>query len=266
MLLGPDTPDRYLPGLLVMEITTILFPLMDVYKSKRDREATAAAIADWEKSGHGCDSLQSMKSKNGSTETADKPGKSALYTMTAMEKALDTNARDLLEFAATKQFTGENIVFLTRVRAWKDQWVRASSAKSPMSQESKSRLYEAAKEIFDRNISLHTSQFPVNLESKVYQDLETIFGSRVTSSLTSIITPFTDFWEKSDAKNHKAGFEQIIRMHERPKPDASDDIMDPPYGFDGHVFDNAERSIKYMVFTNTWGRYLESSSSRRSFA
>lgn len=252
---------RYLPGLLVMEITTILFPLLDIYKSKRDRKATAAAIADWETSSHEFNtsqSTQSTQSKNVS-ENADYRGRSSMYNIAAMEKALEKNAPDLLEFAATKQFTGENIVFLTRVRAWKEQWVRAALVKDPMTPESKNRLYEAGKEIFDRNISLHTSQFPVNLESKVYQELESIFGSCVTSSLTAIITPFADLWEKADVKSSKAGFEEIIRLDERTKPGVPDETLATPYGFDGQVFDSAERSVKYMVFTNTWGRYLESS-------
>lgn len=259
-MLRPLTPrPRYLPGLLVMEITTVLFPLLEVYKSKRDRKATAAAIADWETSGHEFESFQSIKSKNVS-DTADHPGRPSMYNIAAMEEALEKNAPDLLEFAATKQFTGENIVFLTRVRAWKEQWVRAALVKNPMTLEAKSRLYEAGKEIFDRNISLHTSQFPINLESRVYQDLESIFGSCVTSSLTSIITPFADLWEKTEMKTAKAGFEEIIRLDERTKPGVSDDTLAAPYGFDGQVFDRAERSVKYMVFTNTWGRYLDCSS------
>ena len=241
-----------------MEITTILFPVIEIYKSKRDRKATAAAIADWETSSHEFDSSRSIQSKNAS-ENAHHQSRSSLYNIAAMEKALEKNAPDLLEFAATKQFTGENIVFLTRVRAWKEQWGRAASVNSPMTLEAKSRLYEAGKEIFDRNISLHTSQFPINLESKVYQELDSIFGSRVTSSLTSIITPFADFWEKKEIRSSKAGFEEIIRLDERTKPGVSDDTLATPYGFDGQVFDRAERSIKYMVFTNTWGRYLESS-------
>lgn len=245
-----------------MEITTILFPLLEVYRSKQDRKATAAAIADWEAKGHEFDSLQSIKSKNMSTENADNQGKPNMYNIAAMEKALEKNARDLLEFAATKQFTGENIVFLTRVRAWKEQWVRAALVKNPIPLEAKSNLYEAGKEIFARNISLHTSQFPINLESKVYQDLESLFGSCTTSSLTSIITPFADLWEKSDMKSSKAGFEELIRLDERTKPGALDDTLATPYGFDGQVFDRAERSVKNMVFTNTWGRYLDS---RKSF-
>lgn len=254
-----DFESRYLPGLLVMEITMILFPLWEVYENKRDRRATAAAIADWESKSLEYASFESPKQKSVSTENAENQGRASMNNLAAMEKTLEKNPRDLLEFAATKQFTGENIVFLTRVRAWKEQWVRAALIKSPMSQDAKSRLYEAGKELFDRNISLHTAQFPINLESKVYQELEVMFGSSMTSPLTSIITPFADLWGKSEMRDSKAGFEEIIRLDERTKPGDSEETLATPYGFDGQVFDNAERSIKYMVFTNTWGRYLESS-------
>lgn len=235
----------------MMEFVTIFFTLLEVYKSSRERRAISAAIADWEKRTHGFDSVQSSllqhTSKSESDSERSQSNKADLCNMQALERALESNPRDLLEFAATKQFTGENIVFLARVRAWKERWNRATSAKTLMSFESKSKLYEAGKDIFDRNISLHTAQFPVNLESKIYRSLEAIFGSNLPCESRSIITPFTEFWtakrESKAADNSKASADRILAL---------------PYGFDGDVFDLAERSIKYMVLTNTWARYLDS--------
>lgn len=246
----------------MMEFVTIFFTLFEVYKSSRERRAISAAIADWERRTHGFDSVQSSllqhTSKSESESEPSHSNKADMCNMQALERALESNPRDLLEFAATKQFTGENIVFLARVRAWKERWNRATSTKTSMSFESKSKLYEAAKDIFDRNISLHTAQFPVNLESKIYRSLEAIFGSNSPCESRSIITPFTEFWT-AKRESKAAGFEDITLSAAADNSNASADrILALPYGFDGDIFDPAERSIKYMVLTNTWARYLDS--------
>lgn len=246
----------------MMEFVTIFFPLFEVYRSSREQKATSAAIKEWETRSHDLDSLQSILLRNASKQESERQSKSELYNMQGLERALELNAKELLEFAATRQFTGENIVFLTRVRAWKERWNRVTLAKTPMSSETKSKLYAAGKELFDRNISLHTSQFPVNLESKIYRNLEDIFGSSLTASPVSIITPFTDFWGATGKREFKAGFEDFTRVDDDDKSGVFVETLTTlttPYGFGGQVFDQAERSIKYMVFTNTWARYLDSS-------
>lgn len=244
----------------MMEFVTIFFPLLGVYKSSRERKATSAAIVEWERKGHDLESLPSVLLQNVSKDDTERQSKSDMCNMQALERALEIHAKELLEFAATKQFTGENIVFLTRVRAWKVRWNRAALAKTPMPLEAKNKLYESGKEIFDRNISLYTSQFPVNLESKIYRQLEGIFGSNVSLSPSSIITPFTELWAATGKRESRAGFEDITRAEDDTKPGPFAETQATPYGFDGQVFDLAERSIKYMVFTNTWTRFLESSS------
>lgn len=248
----------------MMEFVTIFFPLLGVYKSNCERKATSAAIVEWEGKGHDLESLPPVLLQSSSKEDTERQSKSDMCNMQALERALELHARELLEFAATKQFTGENIVFLTRVRAWKERWNRAALAKTPLPLETKNKLYEAGKEIFDRNISLHTSQFPINLESKTYRKLEDIFGSNFSSSPSSIITPFTELWAATGQRESRAGFEDITRAEDDTKPGPFVETLATQYGFDGQVFDSAERSIKYMVFTNTWARFLESSSRKSS--
>ena len=243
----------------MMEFVTIFFPLLGVYKNSREQKATSAAIVEWERKGYDLESLPSVLLQNSTKEDTGRQSKGDMCNMQALERALEIHARDLLEFAATKQFTGENIVFLTRVRAWKERWNRAHLAKTPMPLETKNKLYEAGKEIFDRNISLHTSQFPVNLESKIYRKLEGIFGSNVCSPPSSVITPFTGLWAASAQREPRAGFEDITRADDDTKQSPFTETPNRSYGFDGQVFDSAERSVKYMVFTNTWTRFLESS-------
>lgn len=256
-----DSRHRYAPGLFMMEFVTIFFTLLEVYRSNRERRAISAAIADWERRTHGFDSVQPSllqpTSKSESESERSQSNKADLYNMQALERALQSNPGDLLEFAATKQFTGENIVFLTRVRAWKERWNRATSAKTAMSLEAKSKLYEAGRDLFDRNVSLHTAQFPVNLESKIYRSLEGIFGSNLPCEPRFVITPFTEFWT-AKRESKATGFEDITLSAAEDSKASADRILALPYGFDGDVFDLAERSVKYMVLTNTWARYLDS--------
>lgn len=246
-----------------MEFVTVFFPLLEVYESKRDRKETLAAIAKWEEGRHQMGSLQSVQFSNGSTVDTESQKKSDMYSMQALERALEFQARELLEFAATKQFTGENIVFLTRVRAWKERWNRAAVPNTVMPSKIKTKLYEAGREIYDRNISLHTAQFPINLESRIYRDLELIFGSNIASSPGSIVTPFSELWETTGKKDDKVGFENITQLDDLSTKSNTNlvEVQATLYGFDSTVFDQAERSVKYMVFTNTWSRYVEASTS-----
>lgn len=249
----------YAIGSFMMEFVTIFFPLLEVYKSSRERRAISAAIAEWENKNHDLDSVQSSVLQISTKfEGPERQNKANLCNMQALEKALESNARELLDFAAMKQFTGENIVFLTRVRTWKERWNRTTLAKTPMPLETKSRLYKSGKDLFDRNISLHTAQFPVNIESNIYRSLEGIFlgTDRSSPPWKSVIAPFAQSRTAITAAQRAAiGFEDDDSSKQ---PGVTETTLAIPFGFDGHVFDQAERSIKYMVLTNTWPRYLDS--------
>lgn len=187
-----------------------------------------------------------------------------MYNMQSLEKALATNPRDLLHFAATKEFTGENIIFLTQVRDWKESWAVAGGEIGVMTMDTKRKLYNNAAAIFFNTVCLQTAQFPINIEGKIYSVLEHLFQSKNIPAPKVSATPFAD-----DA----TGFElpewsqQLSRLPSSTGHSLRDEEAAPmgypfninsniPVGFDGTVFDRAEASVKYMVLTNTWVKYV----------
>src|SRR2546423_1071132 len=110
---------------MMMESVAIFFPLAEVYSAKRYRENAQAGIENWEKNRQDLDSADPASCANSMSHTSSmRKRKPDMYSMQALEKTLLTNPTELLRFAAMKEFTGENIVFLTQVRDWKAGWNR----------------------------------------------------------------------------------------------------------------------------------------------
>jgi hypothetical protein len=147
-------------------------------------------------------------------------------------------------------------VFLTQVRDWKAGWLRLAR-KGNLTADARSQLYNEGVDIFAQTVSLQTSPFPVNLESKAYFDLEAMFSRRGGTSSSNdpdIITPFAN-QSASDSRSFSNSSQQQKSNSQEyivPLPAWDQQIPD---GFNEHVFDSAEKSVRYMVFTNTWTRY-----------
>ena len=227
----------------MMEFVTLYFPLLEVYRRKRSMQrstnvetATVASnfIAE-----------QDASNKHGALR------KNSLYSMQALENTIKVDPAELLRFAATKEFTGENIIFLIRVRDWKAHWERSIRGGS-MSLEIKRGLYNDAAEIFSQNVSLQTSQFPINVEHRVYRDLEVIFQKpRQVDQTEDVISPFSDH-----AQDAPSSWLSSIRVPSSEHIVPLSSSQEIPEAFSELIFDPAEASIKYMVLTNTWYRYV----------
>ena len=197
----------------MMEVCSIGFPIVNLLKSKRLAQETLDAIADWEKrqGAAGLDDPENYKTAHSmaTTITVKSGGdisysqqsfeshKSDILTMTALENALRTNALPLLEFAALKDFSGENVSFLTHIADWRRHWFtpRANTA------EHRRQQFVAATRIYAHFISLDFSEFPINISSKEMKRLHLIFSQTAnllyshrrgstTSSLSDKATPF----------------------------------------------------------------------------
>jgi hypothetical protein len=127
--------------IFLMEIITLGFPIVGVFKAQSLRRETLEAIAEWEKRqalNNLDDKLAPEESTKGSSIYSDTYSKtttlksggditintlestrSSMLTMTALENALRSNAAPLLEFAALKDFSGENVSFLTHIADWR---------------------------------------------------------------------------------------------------------------------------------------------------
>ena len=250
----------YNPGICVMQGVALFFPLHEVYHAKRYRTNS------WPGSEK---TLQ--PSSDADVESQIRGSK---HSLQAFEAALQNSSEELLEYASSREFTGENIIFLNSVRDFKAGWKAALPPSDvPTSAEHRQKYFAIATEIFDRSVSLHTAAFPINIESHVYSELNEIFGRDVVPS-SSVIAPFADRWSLATiaALTRTSDKYTTNSRPVRPNTDDNGDLKPStssefilstransiPDNFDVDVFDKAERSVKYMVFTNTWARFVES--------
>ena len=290
---------RLAPGIIAMQAATVFFPIFEAYRSRAQLRSTLAAVKSWEekrKSGESStgysgstrnDSFYGEK-KPSSTSTSGSSRRREMYTMAALDKALAVNTTPLLHFAATKEFTGENIVFLMQVRDWRTAWNRAVRDFGTVTGQVKYRLFNIAVEIFATSVHTKTAEFPVNVEGKIRSRLEAIFGSAVVGIKhleENIVDPFNHHsfgaigLESPKPLQSKFGYDisesrctdsgpTPSESQENFIPSATKDLdvipevpesaADIPAGFDEHVFDEAEASVKYMVITNTWPKFVDS--------
>jgi hypothetical protein len=287
----------------MMQAATVFFPIFEAYRSRAQLRSTLAAVKSWEEKRKSDESSTgySGSTKNNSIIGSKKPSSTAtsvsnrrreMYTMAALEKALAVNATPLLHFAATKEFTGENIVFLMQVRDWRAAWNRAVRDFGTVTGQVKYRLFNIAVEIFATSVHTKTADFPVNVEGKIRSSLEAIFGPTVVGIKhvdEHVVDPFNhhslgrmglappkSIPSKFDHEVSESAFnglnytasgsqENFITSAKNDLgviPEVPETAADIPADFDQHVFDEAEASVKYMVVTNTWPKFVDSCKER----
>lgn len=278
---------------MVMQAVTTFFPIYEAYKDRSQLRKTLGILDSWEKSRKN-DERQSMSNntsltsyEKSFTSTPDPAHRrSEMYTMAALEKALAVNPNPLLHFAATQDFTAENVVFLTHVRHWHTEWDRAVSHDGTISSPDQTRLLTLALRIYMISISTVTADFPVNIEGRVRSALDKVFGPCVPVRRT--FAGGSDTSEPFDFDSPPTMKLQNMQnvMRREPSTDSATTLTDGPlslsddfkYSFealpsvqssrskiviDGRsfgrkVFDDAEASVKYLVLTNTWQKLVKS--------
>lgn len=283
----------------MIQAATVFFPIFEAYRSRAQLRSTLAAVKSWEEKRKSLESSTgyTASTKNNSFISSKKPNSTAtsvssrkreMYSMAALEKALAVNATPLLQFAATKEFTGENIVFLMQVRDWRAAWNRAVRDFGTVTGQVKDRLFNIAVEIFATSVHTKTADFPVNVEGKIRSQLEAVFGPAVVGMKhldEHVVDPFnyhcfgsigleppkgvppkfdcdTPKSECNDSRYPVSESKEIFISTTTTDldviPDVPETAVDIPAGFDEHVFDQAEASVKYMVITNTWPKFVDS--------
>ncbi|KAK1821174.1 hypothetical protein LTR12_004398 [Friedmanniomyces endolithicus] len=320
------------PGIIVMQFCTVFFPIYEFYEHKK---AVSAIWSDaqWEKQENRPHLPPSVVSSRSSVPSSQRQlldnstaklfealaadsmadGKE-LYRMAALEKALLINPTPLLHFAATKDFTAENIIFLLHVKEWRAAWRNAP--RDPqfdrVTPQAHRRLFNMALDIFAASISAHTAEFPVNLEGPTVHALARLFEPHMAASRSG-----TSGSDGSDQGTLVGSWEMSHQPHQRPRSTAFDmemtpsgpkllwspshdrkiglldvsitpvsqgsSIMAPSTApaeggenqddeaekgnqpmlasvypdIDERVFDEAEASIRYLVLTNTWRKFVK---------
>ncbi|GKT41570.1 uncharacterized protein ColSpa_01751 [Colletotrichum spaethianum] len=260
-----------------IEVFAIFVPCWQVLKHKSLQQETLESIALWEaknKSRNGSDSIITDSTKVGSDASItwkslvqlekDTSQADSVYTMGALEYVLEKNPEPLRKFSALRDFSGENIAFLSAVGEWKASIPRGPDAQQRSSELTRERFNRALR-IYTEFISPHHAEFQINIASQDLKRLETVFenAARIlygykTERFFDPVVPFEDVtWgpESSSGNSDKGTWSRDGR---------GDCITDRvqywgeiPEAFNADVFDNAETSIKYLVLTNTWPKFVK---------
>lgn len=276
---------------MLLEIFTIFLPCWEVIKAQSLRQETIDSIARWEarnKAGGAGTSVDTgstfaswKKGRSKRATSVKSSSNSSILTMDALEHTLTKNPEPLQSFSALRDFSGENIAFLTRIAKWRTQFyprIGSGERKSSMqpTEVNVRECFEVALRIYIDFVSSRGAEFQVNLSSTDFKKLENVFedAARVVYGEEQTPDPATPF----ETANWRVGSEKTTR----PTNGSEDAIMSPaeqgatmdnirywgdiPECFDEAVFDNAETSIKYLVLTNTWPKFVKERRSMDSFA
>jgi len=152
----------------MMQITSILAPLYDVYRHREIRRPDSTAS-----------NFSTAATLRAYASSEPNRSKGLAKSYDAFEFQLRHNIEPLLLWAANRDFTVENIKFLQEVRNFKRKW-RTRVACSPvvgliLSQVDQRQMFEDAGKIYFELICPGTSLMPINVCSKTYYDLEQMF-------------------------------------------------------------------------------------------
>lgn len=270
------------------EIFTIFVPCWEVVRNRSLRKETLDAIAHWEKrtKGSGNDNksvntvstlvdslLSGKKSTDGSVKSTSSDD--SILTMSALEYVLERNPEPLLRFSALHDFSGENIAFLSSVAEWKNSLPRTDfddDDEAPKGDDYKELVRERfnrALRIYTDYISVRDAEIPINISSQILRGLENIFehSARVMYGERREVDNITPFGgPRSTPPPSSDGSE--IAMKTSVMSSAIEDRVqfwgDIPDEFDETVFDEAESSVKYLVLTNTWAKFVRTSRTARN--
>ena len=138
-----------------MQFVTIFFPLIESWRSYNEQRKTVALLQAWERHDRSIDTNRSLLTRitsRASDETAFAPQQvnleTRINTMAALKRTLEINPGPLLDFAATREFSAENILFLTQVNNWKEAWSLAKTDGKALTQTALKHLHTLAFEIF----------------------------------------------------------------------------------------------------------------------
>lgn len=274
----------------MLEIFTIFLPCWEVFRHQALHHGALESIAQWQLNrniGKASRSITTTStstggsfltawSKDGSTTSSS--GVSIL-TMEALEYVLQRNPGPLQQFSALRDFSGENVAFLRAVAEWKSSLPSAvldpKNLKDNDVQELVRERFNSALRIYIDFISSRDAKFQINISSQDLKRLECIFESsaRILYGDKQEVDPATpfDFFPMTNVRRPSAsshGSEAGIIAGSTNDTDVIRDKAlywgDIPDGFDATVFHDAEASIKYLVFTNTWPKFVKDQQSHNS--
>lgn len=286
-------------SIMFIEIFAIFLPCWQVKKHQTLQQETLNAIALWQSRTQKDEDLsdlsgstrvvQSVSEKTDKivSDNADPSNKASpetssraesIYTMKAMEYTLVQNPEPLRKFSALRDFSGENIAFLTSVMDWSAKWSVAETSDRPATcadsdsgEVLRRQLFKHAVRIYATYCSPWYADFPINISDRDLRKLDGVFenAARILygdsrKSSVSDVTPFDNVMpssveevDKTSQINSNIELVDLINDKVQYWGDIPDD-------FNANVFDAAEKSIKYLVLTNTWPKFVKDMSERKT--
>lgn len=283
-----------------MQLCTIFFPIYEAIESSAQLRGPAKYLSSTDSlpatAVSSCKNTLEEK-PNGNDphhelHLNNSPARRSIYSIHALEKALAANPVPLLEFAATRDFTAENVVFLIHVMRWRDAWKTAPREASTglVTESAKSKLFRLAVDIYTEDLCCQTADFPVNVESAIRRTLDDFFSGAIPDKkglnsndwdlvgehgavgsapppvdIDQFAQQFRSPWEEKKEVEvtitPASPDEQEIEITFQSNPCVAPLGLARariPSGFDSRIFEAAESSVKYLVLTNTWRRFAMS--------
>ncbi|KAM6514262.1 hypothetical protein FALCPG4_015415 [Fusarium falciforme] len=255
-------------SIMVLEIFTIFLPCWEVIRYQTLRQEHLNSIVQWQLKE--ASSSLSAWPKDGPTKS--NPSE-IILTMEALECVLWRNPGPLQQFSALRDLSGENIAFLGAVADWKTWFPPALRNSDEFKINEVQKLiceqFNSAVQIYSDFISSRSAKFQVHLSSQDLNRLQLIFepsARTLCGNKHSVdpATPADSFAMTTKPKTSSAsahGSQPGIMTRSINETDGMEDKTvcwdDVPNGFDASIFDNAEASIKYFVWTNTWSKFVK---------
>lgn len=263
-----------------MEFVTVFFPLLEVYQRRQYLRSRDAAM---HRTAHGVPALVSDPATrlDSTLATATRVSRrnNEAYNMAALNNALTNNIVPLLNFAATKDFSAENILFLRDVARFKDLWGAIETREGTVTIDSKHMLFAEALKVYEEHVCQRLSRAPINISGPMRVAMEKIFEAASAQCIQShvtedAVTPFA--WEEpldtiplatfNPSNHHPIRSESqeliigpIVSVTANEPSTSQARLVEIPNTFCKEAFDQAEQNIKYTVLTNTWSRYVDAS-------
>ncbi|KAH6867793.1 hypothetical protein B0T10DRAFT_596345 [Thelonectria olida] len=270
-------------SIMMLEIFTIFLPCWEVIRYHTLRQEALESIAQWQLNktvGKASRSITTAStavagsfltglSKDGSTRSDSDV---SILTMEALEYVLERNPGPLQQFSALRDFSGENIAFLRAVAEWKSSLPPAvydpTKSQDHKVQQLVRERFNSALRIYIDFISSRDAKFQINLSSQDLKRLESVFESSARALYgekreVDPATPFDSFpmtpQVRSSAASSHGSEAGIITSTNETETIGDTGLYwgDIPDGFAATVFHDAEASIKYLVFTNTWPKFVK---------
>ncbi|KAF2194604.1 hypothetical protein K469DRAFT_725886 [Zopfia rhizophila CBS 207.26] len=245
------TAGWFIPSLVVCQQVLIIIPLKDAFKSQTRRASISSTNTTAT-----LNSISSSSSKSSLRPVLTKDLKPKA-SMQALEFTIQNNVEPLISWAAAREFTAENTIFLREVRNFKKKWASLTTVTTSQ----RRQMFTEASLIFFTLINPFTAETPINIEYKIFRTLQNTFStvewdpycptSRAgtpdsASGRENVVCPWEDVLDRPTS----------IKSEASAASNASTRSI-VPSEFTEQVFDAAFESIKYLVFTNTWPRYVE---------